>query len=201
MRAVGRTLLLFALPAGVLGRAPDVFLYDRQAILHGEWWRLWTGHWVHFSASHLAWNLLVLAGAGTWLEQARPGLTVRFALATAPLISLGLLVATPALGIYGGLSGLATGVVALLALTLIKDRPAERGWWFAVLALTAAKIGADTFSHTPMFARVGSADVRVSALAHGLGALAALAFALLGFDLKRTAGAIESPATPDGPGN
>jgi rhomboid family GlyGly-CTERM serine protease len=174
MKALRATLLLFALPAVLLGLAPAASLYDRAAILHGEWWRLWTGHWMHFSASHLAWNLVVLIGAGTWLERLRPGLAARYALIGAPLLSLGLLVFAPTMHTYGGLSGLATGILVLLALVHLAARPSERGWWLAVLALTAGKVGFDAFSPAPLLSRFDSAEVQVSALAHMLGALLAL---------------------------
>jgi rhomboid family GlyGly-CTERM serine protease len=175
MKAVRSALLLFALPAMALGLVPGGFLYDRAAILRGEWWRLWTGHWVHFSGSHLIWNLVVLVGAGTWLERLRPGLLIRYALAAAPMISLGLLAFSPAMGAYGGLSGLATGVVVLLALAQIEKHPAERGWWLALLALTAGKIAIDAVAGTSRFSRFDFPHIQLSALAHGLGAALALA--------------------------
>jgi len=67
MKSSRPVLLLAVLPAILLWLVPtthSALLYDRTAILRGEWWRLWTGHWVHFSFSHLAWNLAVLLGAG-----------------------------------------------------------------------------------------------------------------------------------------
>src|SRR4051812_25687175 len=48
-------LLIFPL-AFAIHLAPGFkawLIYDRAAILHGELWRLWTGHLVHFSNSHL----------------------------------------------------------------------------------------------------------------------------------------------------
>ncbi|MBI2813633.1 MAG: rhombosortase [Opitutae bacterium] len=177
MKALRSNLQLFALPALLLGLAPRVFLYDRTAIMHGEAWRLWTGHWVHFSASHLAWNLVVLLGAGTWLEQARPGLPGRFTLVGAPLISLGLLGLTPAMQAYGGLSGLATGVLVLLALVQLQARAAERGWWIGLLGLVAAKILHDATHAGPLLSRFETGVHQASAAAHVLGAgLAAAAF-------------------------
>lgn len=174
MKALRTPLLVFAFPAALAGLAPAACLYDRAAILHGEWWRLWTGHWVHFSASHLAWNLVVLLVAGIWLERLRPGLLARYVLVAAPLLSLGLLVFAPDMAVYGGLSGLATGVVVLLALAQLGTQRAERTWWFAVLALTAGKIAVDAFAPAPLFSRFDSDTVQVSALAHALGALLAL---------------------------
>jgi len=46
----------------------DLFIYDRQHVLGGQLWRLFTAPFVHFSASHLIWNLLVFAGAGCAIE-------------------------------------------------------------------------------------------------------------------------------------
>jgi rhomboid family GlyGly-CTERM serine protease len=174
MKAFRTASLLFALPAAFAGLAPAACLYDRIVILQGEWWRLLTGHWVHFSTSHLWWNLTVLLTAGTWLERLRPGLLVPYALVGAPVAGLGLLAFAPGMGVYGGLSGLATGVVALLALVQLRTQRTERVWWLAVLALTAGKVALDAFAPTPLFSRFGSDPVQVSALAHVLGALLAL---------------------------
>ncbi len=193
MKALRHTLLLFALPAALVASAPAAFLYDRAAILQGEWWRLWTGHWVHFSFSHLAWNLVVLLGAGTWLEHRQPGAARRYALAAAPLISLGLLAGASEMHTYGGLSGLATGLVALLALVQIRTQPAERGWWLAVLALTAGKIAADAVCSAPLFSRFETGSIQISTLAHLLGALLALPVFL---SLAPPARATPAAATP-----
>lgn len=156
----------------------DALLYDRTAILQGEWWRLWTGHWVHFSASHLAWNLAVLLGAGAWLERLQPGSLLRFVAVAAPLLGLSFLAGAPDMHTYGGLSGLATGVVTLLALVQLRQDSAGRAWWLAALGLVALKIGFDATRSAPLFASFDSGSIRVSVLAHVMGALAALAFFL-----------------------
>lgn len=178
MKALRLVLPLFALPAALLGLAPQVFLYDRTAILHGEWWRLWTGHWVHFSVSHLAWNLTVLFGAGVWLERLRPGALLRYLPAAAPLISLVLLAGEPVMQSYGGLSGLATGVVTLLALVQLGQDHAGRVWWIGVLALVGWKIAFEAGHAVPLFSRFATSAVRPSALAHAAGAATAVAFFL-----------------------
>ncbi len=174
MKAGLTPCLLFALPAVLAGLVPAACLYDRDAILQGEWWRLWTGHWVHFSTSHLGWNLVVLLAAGTWLERLRPGLLARYVFVGAPAAGLGLLAFAPGMEIYGGLSGLATGVVVLLALVQLGIKRTERIWWLAVLALTTGKVAVEACSLAPLFSRFGSTGVHVSTLAHGLGALLAL---------------------------
>ena len=163
-------MLIFAAPG-----TGEAFACDRTAVLHGEWWRLWTGHWVHFSASHLFWNLAVLLVAGPWLEQLRPGLLLRYTLIAAPLISLALLTLEPALQTYGGLSGLAMGVVVLLAAGQLSRRNPDSAWWLALLALVAGKITFDAGHDTALFSRFAATDIRPSALAHAAGAGLALA--------------------------
>ncbi len=174
MKARRAPFLLFALPAALAGLAPAVFIYDRVAILHGEWWRLWTGHWVHFSFSHLAWDLAVALAAGAWLERLRPGLLVRFAVIGAPLSSVGLLGLAPDMQRYGGLSGLAVGTVVLLALIQLESRRSGRGWWIGLLVLVAAKIIFDATHPGGLLSRFEASRYQTSVAAHILGAGLAL---------------------------
>ncbi|MBI2498566.1 MAG: rhombosortase [Opitutae bacterium] len=181
MKALRTTFLLFGLPAVLVWLVPathPVLLYERVAILNGDWWRLWTGHWVHFSFSHLAWNLAVLLAAGTWLEHLQSGRLLRFTLLAASVLSLGLLAGEPAMQTYGGLSGLATGVVVLLALMQLDRRGADAAWWWAVLVLVAVKTGLDAIRPDALFAGFGAQTVRPSVLAHISGAGLAVAFFL-----------------------
>lgn len=181
MKSFRPVLALFVLPAllvALLPAAQGLLLYDRTAIGHGEWWRLWTGHWIHFSASHLAWNLLVLVAAGTWLERLRPGWLLRYTLLAAPLTSLGFLLLAPRMHTYGGLSGLAAGVVTLLALVQLACDREARARWVAVLLLVALKAVLETGHNQALFSNLSDVGVQPSALAHAAGAGLALAFFL-----------------------
>ena len=131
---------------------------------------------VHFSFSHLAWNLVVLLGAGAGLENLRSGWLLRYTLIGAPLISLGLLVGEPGMHTYGGLSGLATGVAVLLALTQIGRAGAARAWWTAALGLIAVKCAFDASHSQALVAQFDSSAIRSSTLAHVAGAGTALVF-------------------------
>jgi len=203
MKALRLPLLLFALPgilAACLGQAYSVrLLLDHSALAHGEPWRLWTGHWVHFSNSHLGWNLLVLLLAGAGLERARPGWLLRHTLVAAPLVSLALLAAEPAMRAYGGLSALATSVVTLLAVAQLRAARADRALWTAVLVLVAGKVTYDAFHPTALFSRFDSPDVRPSAFAHALGAGVALLLAPLWRRLRPPAAARPPEMAPPGP--
>lgn len=180
MKPLRPVLWLYTLPAllvALLPAASAALLYDRTAVQHGEWWRLWTGHWVHFSASHLGWNLVVLLAVGTWLENLRPGLLFRFTLLAAPLISLAFVALAPDMRQYGGLSGLATGVVTLLALVQLRCNRGDRVRWLAVLLLVTTKIVLETCRDQALFSNL-SAGIHQSTLAHATGASLALAFFL-----------------------
>lgn len=167
-------LCLFVLPAVAAALAPGILVYDRAAIFAGEWWRLFTGHWVHFSVSHAAGNLATLTLATCWLERARPGWTARYVFVAAPLLGLGLLAVAPAMRVYGGLSGLLAGVVVLLALAQITIARHGRFWWFALLALLAGKIVGESATAVTLFSQLDPESYRPSAAAHVLGTLIAL---------------------------
>lgn len=101
--------LLLAMLALLLGMANllpgEMMEWNRHAIAEGQWWRLWTGQFCHWSALHLAGNLAAI-GAITLIT----GQAIRRWLCAlpllAPLLSLFLLAVTPALTHYRGLSGL-----------------------------------------------------------------------------------------------
>ena len=177
MKALRAPLLLFALPAILLAFAPTrhgTLLLDRGALHDGEVWRLWSGHWVHFSASHLAWNLIVLVAAGAWLERVRPGLLLRHIAVAAPLLGLLVLAAEPRLHTYGGLSGLATAVIVLLGLHQLRTAGSARWLWAGVLALVALKTTHDVTRADTLLVKFSQPGVRPSSTAHAAGALIAL---------------------------
>lgn len=149
-------------------------VFERAKILQGEIWRLWTGNLVHFGVSHLGWNLAVLAVAGTWLERTVP-LAARWFLLLGPgLIGLALLALDPGLAYYGGLSGVAAGALALLAATQISRHPSDRWFWWAVLALLAAKIAVESVGGRPLLADFSRSGARPVPLAHVAGVAAGL---------------------------
>lgn len=164
---VGLALVVAAEPT----LAPEL-LYERAAVLRGEFWRLWTGQLVHFGASHLFWNLVIFTIASAWAELLAPSRT-RLLLALGPgVIGLALLALDPALQTYGGLSGLASAALAFLALTQLAQKPSDRWFWWAVLALLLLKIAAEFAADQPLFARFAT-GIRPVPLAHLAGFLVA----------------------------
>ncbi|MFT3831146.1 MAG: rhombosortase [Opitutaceae bacterium] len=166
--------LFVAAVALVVARLPQLtesLLYRRDELLAGQLWRLWTGHLVHFGWRHLLADTAVLLMSGLWLERLAPRATRLFLVFAPPAISTLLFVADPHLAFYGGLSGVAVGLVVLLALVqLRRDRLAPRWLWPAVLALVAGKVALEAFTNTPLVSDF-AADIKVSSLAH-LGGIA-----------------------------
>jgi rhomboid family GlyGly-CTERM serine protease len=204
MKPFRTPLFLFGLPAVVVAFASSragLLLFDRTALAQGELWRAWTAHWVHFSASHLLWNLAAIIPAGAWLEHRHPGWLLRHTLLATPLVSLLLYFAEPAMQRYGGLSALATSIVTLAALTLVFSARPDRMAGVMLLLLVTGKIAYDLTHATALFSRFDAPLVRPSVFAHAAGAAVALSLWPLwthGIPAARTV-ARRVKITPPGP--
>lgn len=150
-------LLLAALPE----RFQELLAWERAAIGAGDWWRLWSGHFVHYGWWHAAADggvLLAVAlcappvpsgptapaalsaprGAqGTWLAKS-PVL----AFVVAPLLlSLGLWALLPDMAIYRGASGLAVMCVVAVCVAWLRRGPGRaRAWSVACLLALVGKL-------------------------------------------------------------
>jgi len=169
LAAAGLALVIHA-----SSRLGALLVFERTRILQGEAWRLWTGNWVHFSPSHLWWNLAVLLPAGIWAERLAPERTRRFFLFAPFIIGGTLLLVDPALARYGGLSGLAAGLLVLLALEQISHGAPDRWFWWAVLALLGLKVAVELSADRTLLARFSDPALHPAPLAHVAGIFAAL---------------------------
>lgn len=166
-------LALLALAAFFVGWGPAWEL--RLSAAFAEPWRLVTGHLVHWSADHLAWDWIVFVGLG-WMAERRVGrLRVAIALgAAAVAISLGAPWLTPELAVYRGLSGLDAALFGLLVARCLGDRrPVAR--WAGVVALLGlgGKVGWEVATGAPLFVS-GTEGVFVVPVAHLLGGVAGM---------------------------
>lgn len=167
--AVIAALVLYLSPA-----AAGSLVYDRASIADGEWWRIFTAHWVHFSRSHLFWNLAVLIPAGIWSERILPART-RWLYFVAPVLIGNVLYLTePMLQRYAGLSGVATAMLALLALGQLRVSETDRWFWRTVLGLIALKIATEAILASQLFGHIGDPAARAVALAHLAGVASAV---------------------------
>lgn len=174
--------LLAGIPAIMLSAPLTRWLeFDRQAILGGELWRLFTGHLTHWTFGHLCWDLLACLLAVGFLLVHRPKALLPLALWSMLAVSLGVLLADPEIAVYRGLSGVDTALFAYVAaaLGLTAARRGERraaAWGVGLLCLIAVKILHEMGSGTCLF--VDAATFIPLASAHLGGLLAGASYAL-----------------------
>ena len=165
-----------AFAAVIIAASPALqalLVYDRPAILRGEIWRLFTGHWVHFSTKHLLYDVGVFVIAG-WMIESRGQKNFGWLCLLSPwLIGLSLLIFAPNLITFGGLSGIGTAAVIYWALNgLIR----ERRWrciCAIVLCASAGKIVYEFACVGFVFMDFGDSRITSVPLNHLMGAVAA----------------------------
>ena len=152
------------------GPAPESLVFNRQAILHGELWRLFTGHWVHGDLEHLAWNLVAFGILGWMIETSLgPTRLYQALLAGMCLVSAWVWWFIPGLDYYCGLSGILN---TLLFVMLIAGWGKSRNFIFPLVAISAtAKIAFELFQSSAIFTNTSWPAVPE---AHLAGALAAV---------------------------
>jgi len=143
-----------------------------RALALAEPWRLATGHLVHPAWTHLLLNIAGLAVLWVIVGDAiRPGAWLCVILACAAAVSLGLLVFSPAVAWYVGMSGILHGMLAAGAIASLGQRPALGA---ILLALLTGKLVLEWLAtgESATSSLVGGAVITD---AHLYGALAGLA--------------------------
>jgi rhomboid family GlyGly-CTERM serine protease len=162
----------FALVCLALAALPQVdhLAFDRQAILAGEVWRLWSGHLVHFSFQQLFLDVstLLLAGAVAEKEFGLPFVT-RVLLFGMPAISFGLLLLAPELAYYRGASSVVMLLAFVAGAAFWSRRPGLRAILFMLGLLVGIKAVLDAAGLASDMSGL-PAGVQVAWQAHVLGA-------------------------------
>ncbi len=160
---IGLAMVASAVPA--LSRW---LVFDRAAIIGGQWWRLITGNWVHFSTDHLLADAVAVGVAGILIER-QEGMRLSCVYAAAAAgVGLAVFFLAPGVAEYGGLSGVACGAVAYLALNEIKRSSARRWPPVLVLVLLVVKVGWEYATGRALFVSTHG-DMMVLPLAHAAG--------------------------------
>jgi rhomboid family GlyGly-CTERM serine protease len=165
-----------AVAVALVPRWSSWLIYDRSAIRSGQLWRMFTGHWVHFSTRHLVCDLVPLGIAGWILEKNGSPCFGWFCLLTPWVISAALLLFEPHIRFCGGLSGLATAAITLLALDGLSDASPWRWACVAVLLGVAGKIVFELATSHGLFVTFNELPVLVSVTSHIAGAATAIVF-------------------------
>ena len=171
------TLILWTVPA-----AAEQLQFDHSRVVTGEWWRIVTCHFTHWSTGHLVWDLAAFVLLGRlcgWRSPKRLLTCLGTAAVAIPLV-VGL--CQPGM-LYRGLSGLDSALFTLLAAWLLRQNTEDCEWRGIVLpAITllafAGKITYESLSGNAIF--VSGADMVPVPLAHLAGAGVGLCFGLIG---------------------
>ena len=167
--------LVALLPVSIL----ELLQYDRERILAGEVWRLYTGHFVHWTASHLLWDVAVFVSCGLMLEWIRRRFLLAILLLGPILISGALMILQPDMSTYRGLSALDMSLFAAICLQAMRYcRFRNRGslwviWGFALFT-SFLKPVLELFSGGALFVSNFGDGIQTSPLAHMLGVLLAV---------------------------
>ena len=178
-------MLLAAFAALLVQLVPGwraTLLYERSALGHGEIWRMWSGHFVHFGWPHFVIDtgLLVILG---WLMEARYPWFTRLGLLLMPaFISASLYLLEPDVTRYGGLSAVNLGLLLYMAV-----QGWRRNWsdwfWPAVLTVYVGELAFEYYrgGQGGGMIRFDDPTIRVATGAH----LASVAYALLALAVAR----------------
>jgi rhomboid family GlyGly-CTERM serine protease len=153
-------------------------VFDRAAIIGGQWWRLITGNWVHFSTDHLLADAVAVGVAGSVIERREGMRSFWLYAAAAAVVGLAVFFLAPGVAKYGGLSGMACGAFGYLALKEIKEikRSSVRRWPpVLVLVLLVVKVGWEYATGRALFVSTRD-DMMVLPLAHAAGLLSGFGY-------------------------
>lgn len=156
----------------------SLLVLEREAVLNGQLWRLFSAHLVHFTPTHLATDLLVFAIAGWIIECKGLGYYWTLYLVTALMISLSLLLIYPSMSSYGGLSGIASGTLYYCALYGIREAGYRRVISGVLIAVLPVKAIADIYTVVAILDASGQQAFVPMPLSHIVGILTALVFHL-----------------------
>jgi rhomboid family GlyGly-CTERM serine protease len=176
------TVALVALVIQLVPAWREPLLYDRTAIAHGDWWRVWTGHLVHFGWPHFVADTGLFLILGWLLDAPHPWFS-RLGLVVMPaFISAILFWFDPGMNRYGGLSAVNLGLLLYLAL-----QGWRRDWadwfWPAVLLIYVGEVIFEIAKggHGGGMIQFDDPGVQVATSAH----LASAAYALLAWLVAR----------------
>lgn len=160
----------------------DALIYDRAEVGQGQYWRVWTGHWVHFGWPHFVADAGLFFIMGWLLERSHPWFS-RLALVLMPPFIIAVLYwFDPTMERYGGLSAINLGLLLFQAL-----QGWQRDWrdwfWPAVLAIYVGEVIFEALSGGTGggMIRFDDPTVHVATAAH----LASAAYALAAWGIAR----------------
>ncbi len=178
------TLILSGLMLG-LGLAhpwtESLLEFNRSAIAEGQWWRLFSGQWIHYGFYHLAMNTaaFVLCGYVLLRQVALPQYLLLL-ICCLITVALGLYWFNPRLQYYAGLSGALHGLVVAGLFEQLRQKS-----WISLAALILVALKLVQEQSASFDASHPLLPVPVAVDAHLYGALAGCAWGMAFWLLRR----------------
>jgi rhomboid family GlyGly-CTERM serine protease len=172
---IGKIIVFLAVTAAVLfcTANPGAFICTRDGIAFGEYWRLFTGHFVHFTREHLITNVVALGLLLSLMQRVTAWKTFWLCIATPLLLGGALYLARPELAAYGGLSGWISALFMAVAVDQMRQK-SWVGYLFRIsVVLFVVKIAVE-FSLGRSFIPHFAPGIMVEPAAHAMGAVIAL---------------------------
>lgn len=140
--------------------------YHRDRVAAGEFWRLATGQFVHWSTAMLAADLGVLLVAGLLLARRSRRLLMLCLVVSAAAVGGGVQLLAPQLTRYRGASGIASALVVACALDLARIPGPSRRVAVVGLVLVAVKLAYELATGSSMLPGTCPPGVAVAPVAH-----------------------------------
>lgn len=166
--ALGLTWLAY------LAGSDPTFELDRSAVLAGEWWRIFTSHFVHYGLAHSRGDIWAFAVWALVTEAISRRLLAIAVVTACSVIGVGVLVACPGVAHYGGLSGVDVALFVVLSCAAWEKLPRGRAWVLLGLLGLLAKTAYEVVIERAILAPDLGDGVRVLPAAHAFGAVAGI---------------------------
>ncbi|HXW64643.1 MAG TPA: rhombosortase [Burkholderiaceae bacterium] len=176
-----RTLLVCAVAAAAFFFDPiaDALIFDRVAIANGQWWRLFSGNFVHLSAAHFASDMLGLLAVGAMVEVRGARYLGLLYIVAGLAVGLVLYWQLPQLRYFGGLSGIVSAAATYLCLAGACEKGPRRAPFALALGLVTLKIAFECALDRSLLTAALPQSVVFLPQSHLAGAGAALAVFML----------------------
>lgn len=152
-----------------------VLQFDRGAIADGQWWRVITGHLVHWNVNHFVWDALMFAILGVLCECRSRRRYVLCLVVSALAISASVYWRLPEMTAYRGLSGIDSALFTLAVVLLWRDARRDgdclmAGMLIAGMVGLVGKLAYEIATGATLFVDSSSAGFVPLPLVHAVGA-------------------------------
>lgn len=145
----------------------ELLIFNRSLIIEGEYWRIFSAHFVHFSWEHYIFNTLIFLIPAMRIEKKSIWNFILLFVLLVFFISVSLFVFEKNLEIYAGLSGISIGMFFYWLLTVMKESQGIKVYMVgAILVAIVFKIGLEYMTEIFFLKFVSEVTFRLVPLSH-----------------------------------